>query len=100
MAVLGCAGPDRYSVVRPRPTPSAGGVVCAPNLALGPSAEHGRLAELFNARLARPSVAVGYRLGDVSYYSELIYDDQTFYDRYGGGFYREAETFRTGVRLR
>jgi hypothetical protein len=46
-----------------------------------------------------PSVDHGYRSGDVTYYSRIIYDDQSYYDRYTG-FSNVANALQTGVLLR
>ena len=43
---------------------------------------------------------IGYRFDDRSYHTEVIYDDQAFYERLGGGYFRAAETIRTGVLVR
>ena len=73
----------------------------AANLLLGPSPDHTRLAELHAYRSSWPSVSSGYLFDDVSTYTEVIYDDQSFYDwQYGGGYTREAVSVRTGVLVR
>ncbi|MBU0639638.1 MAG: hypothetical protein KKB50_12290 [Planctomycetes bacterium] len=99
LLLFGCAARQPGVVIRS----SAGTHArCAPvvaNLALGPSAEHGRVAALFAYRTSWPTVAIGYRFDQISQYTELIYDDQTFYDWHGGGYYRESETIHSGVLL-
>jgi len=80
--------------------PAAPAVSTPANLALGPTAEHGRIAEYFTQRSTWPSVPVGYRLDDAAYHVEVIYDDQSFYDRLGGGYFRMSETARTSTMLR
>ena len=95
----GCAGPAG-GVVLYGPTGThegAGGP--APNLALGPSADHLWVACELTQRSAWPSVDVGYRFDDFSYYSEVQFDNQHYYDRYGA-YYRAAESVRTGVLVR
>lgn len=85
-----------------------GGGVYAPgpgypvaNLALGPSRDHTRLAEAHAYRSSWPAVKLGYHFDDVSTYTEVIYDDQSYYDGlHGGGFTREAVSVRTGVMVR
>lgn len=100
LLLAGCAAPNRGVVIHSSPPGAVEELSTAPNLVLGPSAEHARLAQLFTQRSSWPAVDAGYRLEEISVYNEVIYDDQTFYDRYGGGYYREAETYRTGVLLR
>jgi hypothetical protein len=73
----------------------------AANLVIGPTRDHGWLAESFAYRSQWPAVDAGYAFDDVSTYTEIIYDDQSFYDwRYGGGYTREAISVRTGVVVR
>lgn len=69
------------------------------NLVLARSAETARLAPLMAERSDWPSVDHGYRSGDVTYYSRIIYDDQSYYDRYTG-FSNVANALQTGVLLR
>jgi hypothetical protein len=70
-------------------------------LALGPARHDTWLAESYAYRSSWPSVRVGYTFDDVSTFSEVIYDDQSFYDwRYGGGYTRESVSVRTGVVVR
>ena len=69
------------------------------NLALGPSAEHLRLAQRLAVRSDWPSVETGYRLDDVTFYMTAIYDEQSYYDRYGSLFH-DTQSLQTGVRLR
>ena len=88
--LAGCAGPGKYAVLH---APAA-------NLALGPTAEHVRLGEAFAYRSAWPSVDAGYRFEDTSFFSQVIFDDQSFYDRLGGGLYHETQTVRTGIMVR
>jgi len=45
-------------------------------------------------------VPIGYRFDDRSYHTEITYDDQAFYERLGGGYFRAAETIRSGVLVR
>lgn len=94
ITLAGCAaGPSAVYVGRPGVAPA--------NLAIGPSTSHTFLSEAFAYRSAWPSVSVGYRFDDVSTYTELIFDDESFYDTgYGSGFTREAVSFRTGVLVR
>ena len=98
LLLSGCATRERAAVLGNTPGPH-GPPRCA-NLALGPTAEHGHIAELFTRRSTWPSVETGYRFGETSYYTEVNYDDQAFYDRFGGGFHRGSESYRSGVLLR
>lgn len=71
-----------------------------PNLALGSAAEHNLIGEALTARTAWPAVEGGYRFDDVSYFSQVIFDDQAFYDRLGGGFFQGNQSVRSSVLLR
>ncbi len=71
----------------------------APNLALGPSAEHLRTATELTYRSTWPSVDAGYWVDDVSYLTEVQYDEQVHFDRLGW-YYRTAESVHTAVRAR
>lgn len=93
--LAGCAGADRALVYAPPPgRPTA-------NLALGRTPDETWLAEAQAYRTTWPAVDGGYIFDDISTYSELIYDDQSFYDtRYGGGYTRAAVSARRGVLVR
>jgi len=95
LIVTGCAGGNGVVVYAPGPErPPA-------NLVLGPSRDHVYLAESFAQRSSWPSVWSGYVFDDVSSYTEVIYDDQSYYDGFhGGGYTREAISVRTGVIVR
>ena len=104
MVLAGCAGwlLSTAGCGQPR-----GGVVHAwgadrvANLALGPTRDHTWLAESFAYRSSWPSVELGYVFDDLSSYTEVIYDDESYYSGlYGGGFTREAVSVRTGVLVR
>lgn len=95
LMLTGCTAGDRAVVY----VPGAGQP--AANLALGPSRDHGWLAESFAWRSSWPSVQAGYRFDDVSSYMEVIYDDQSYYGGLDGGSYtHEAISVRTGVWVR
>lgn len=70
------------------------------NLALGPSAAHNRIGELFATRSDWPAVTDGYRFRDVERYFEYSFDDQAFYEDDGGSFYHGAGAWRTGAHIR
>lgn len=70
------------------------------NLALGPSAEHNRLAEALGERYGWRDVEQGYVYDDFSVHYRHTYDDQSFYERDGASFYYVGETYRTGVLVR
>jgi hypothetical protein len=93
--VTGCAGGHGAVVYAPGPQRPAA------NLALGPSRDHVWLAETFAGRSSWPSVRAGYVFDDVSSYTEVIYDDQSYYGGlHGGGYTREAISVRSGVLVR
>lgn len=93
--LAGCAARGKAVVYVPR----SGHPVA--NCALGPTRDHTWLAEDFAQRSAWPSVHTGIRFDDVSSYSEVIFDDQSFFDlRDGGGYLREAVSVRSGVLVR
>lgn len=71
------------------------------NLALGAHPEHNWLAEGFTYRSSWPSVEAGYRFNDATHYTQFTYDDQSYYDDFGGGSYtRESIAVRSGVIVR
>jgi hypothetical protein len=95
ITLSGCVGGERVAVYAPGP-----GVSVA-NLALGPSRDHTFLAETYAYRSSWPSARLGYLFDDVSTYTEVIYDDQSYYSwRGGGSFAREAVSVRSGVLFR
>jgi hypothetical protein len=95
LLVAGCAG--RNDAVRYAPGPQCSSA----NLAIGPTRDHGWLAEGFAGRSSWPSAPLGYVFDDLSSYTEVIYDDQSYYDGFhGGGYTREAISIRTGVLVR
>lgn len=71
-----------------------------PNLVMGERADENRLAQEFAGRSAWPSFDVGYAVEDVSFFSTFSYDDQSFYDRYSGGYSRQSVSHRAGVIVR
>jgi len=94
LVLAGCTGPTA-TVYLARPSSTVA------NLVLGPSAEHTWLAGEYASRSSWPSVQTGYVFEDFSAYSELIFDDQSFYDRRDGGSYtRQAVSVRSGVVMR
>ena len=90
-ALAGCSSSQRGAVLSAEP-----GVRPQANLALGPSAQHLRLAELWATRSNWPAVDRGYRQSDVTYYTRVHYDTQSYYDRYGS-LYHETQTVQTGT---
>jgi hypothetical protein len=87
-----CAAPSATMMVGTPNRPVAA------NLALGPSRQHAAIAPLY-ARSDWPATIYGYRIGEVTDYSTVIYDEEDRYDEYGALF-RAAETVRSGVLLR
>jgi hypothetical protein len=71
-----------------------------PNLVLGPSRDHLHLAQTLPPREDWPSVFTGYRVDESSSYTEIIQDDQFFYDSLGGVYFRFGEEVRTGLFVR
>jgi hypothetical protein len=95
LLLAGCADVNGPTVYAPR----LGGPVA--NLVLGPAPDYTALAETYAYRSSWPSARLGYVFDDVATYTELIYDDQSYYDaRNGGGYTREAVSVRTGVWIR
>ncbi|MBL8877837.1 MAG: hypothetical protein JNG88_01855 [Phycisphaerales bacterium] len=72
---------------------------CA-NLALGPTREDAVFAEAFAGRLNWPSYDRGYLLDSTTYVTQFQYDDQSFYDRLGGGFMDSTESVRNEIWVR
>jgi hypothetical protein len=70
------------------------------NLVLGPSPRTGQIAETLAQRSSWPAVENGYRFDEMTYFSEYTYDDQSFYDYWGGAFISARQTIRTGVSIR
>ena len=96
----GCAAHEPSVVVVHEVLPPPADNYRPPNLVLGPSAEHARLGEWFAARSDWPSMESGMRLEEVSTYIDATYDDQAYYDRFGGAFFKVQESVRTGVFVR
>jgi hypothetical protein len=71
-----------------------------PNLALGPTADDARLGEWFAFRSDWPASDYGVRLEELSTYLDATYDDQAYYDRFGGAFFKVQSSTRTGVLVR
>jgi hypothetical protein len=95
LILTGCAGGERAVVYAPGPGQPAA------NLALGPARDHVWLAESFAGRSSWPAAYAGYRFDDVSSFTEVIYDDQSYYDSFDGGSYtRAAISVRSGVVVR
>ena len=70
------------------------------NLALGPAPAVAALAEQMAGRTPAPGAYVGYALGEMAFSSVFTYDDQSFYDRLGGAYFHEADSFRMQGWLR
>ena len=95
LTLTGCAASNGVVAYAPGPARPAA------NLALGPLPDHTWLAESFAGRSSWPSVQLGYVFDDVSSYTEVIYDDQSYYGGFdGGSFTREAISIRSGVLVR
>lgn len=92
LTIVGLAG----CASRPAATVMVGG----PNLLLGPDRETNLLARELAFRSDWPSVNAGYIFDDTSSFTTYSVDDQTFFDRQGGGYYGASESIRTGVLVR
>ena len=94
IGLSGCAAPLRFTTLAATPQLPA-----PANLALGPSVHDARLATLLTERSDWPSVSNGYQVDDVTMYFTTTYDVQSHYDRFGALYY-EAQSVRSGVRVR
>lgn len=94
----GCAAQPAGHVVWYQP--EGGRRATGANLVFGPPPHYADYAALFAGRARWPVADAGYRLGEASYYADITVDDQSFYDRRGGGHYQSATTYRTGLFLR
>ena len=91
--LAGCSSDHRGTVLR-ADTDRA-------NLAVGPTRDCTGLAEALAYRRSWPVANAGYHFADAASYTEVIYDDQSFYDwRYGGGYTHESISVRSGVIVR
>lgn len=70
------------------------------NLVLGPSPEVARSAERFGPRTLVPDAIIGYRVDSYSTSTTILFDDQSFYDRMGGGVFHGAVSERSETWLR
>ncbi len=94
LGVAGCQAPPHFAVLGNEGPEGP----CA-NLVLGRSPESAALAEVIEPRADWPTMDRGMRLDDVTYFSNITYDEQTYYDRYNNLFYG-MQAVRTGVYLR
>ncbi|MFO0837770.1 MAG: hypothetical protein U1D55_04530 [Phycisphaerae bacterium] len=95
--LIGCAAP-RQAVLRDDPLDYESPP--APNLVLGGGPRLLRIADDLTERSNWPSVPIGYRFNEESYSTHISYDDQSYYDRFGGGFNYVTQSVRTGVLVR
>ncbi len=72
----------------------------AANLALGSHPQQVRVGEALTYRSDWPAVRSGYVLEDVASFFSYSYDDQSFYDRFGGGYFSLFESTRHGIMAR
>lgn len=72
----------------------------AANLALGSHPQHVQIGELLTYRSDWPAVRMGYVFEDIASFFIHSYDDQSFYDRLGGGHFNLFEATRQGVVVR
>ncbi|MCA9244137.1 MAG: hypothetical protein KDA32_09295 [Phycisphaerales bacterium] len=56
--------------------------------------------EWYAGRAEWPTAYGGFVTEDESTAVEIEYDDQSFYDRFGGGYYRSTQTVRVRSRSR
>lgn len=85
----GCASTPRITYV-------AGGA----NLALGRTAYETAVALDAPTRGPWGRASTGIRVEDVTTFSEMIYDDQSFFDAFGGSYYHASFSIREGVQVR
>ncbi len=92
--LVGCTAPQAHA-------PGQGVLVGkgGANLALGPTAEYGALAAEFNQRSDWPATSTGYRLPEISDYTEVLFDDQLIPDAFNFSF-RVQQSFRSGTMIR
>ena len=92
LTLAGCCC-DRHAVIRSsRPVA---------NLAIGPTSDHTALSQAYTYRSSWPSVRAGYLFDDLSTYTEVIYDDESYISRFNAGsFNREAVSVRSRVLVR
>ncbi len=100
LTLTGCASPPSANVLVSEHYDPPAAAWALPNLVLGPSVEHARLGEWYTLRSGWPETPIGVRLGEISEYSDVTYDDESYYDRFGGAFYRIRQSVRTGAVLR
>jgi hypothetical protein len=98
LPLLGCgsppaAGPRQPGYGHPAPPRVA-------NLALGSHPEHVQIGGELTYRSDWPAVRYGYVIEDVASFFSFSYDDQSFYDRFGGGYFSLFEATRQGVIAR
>lgn len=91
----GCAHSDRGAALQTGHPYESGG-----NLLLGTDRAAARWAEAYAGRSDWPTVATGVRYEDTTYVTEWSYDDESFTDRLGGGYYGARETIRARVIAR
>lgn len=70
------------------------------NLALGSHPVHVQLGEELTYRSDWPAFRNGYVIEDVASFFSYSYDDQSFYDRFGGGYFGLFEATRQGIIAR
>lgn len=99
LTLASCAS-DRARRSEYAPSVVKGDAARVPNLVLGPAAEDAWIAEAFAGRSRWPSVDRGYLLDSTTYITQFRYDDQSFFDRLGGGFIDSTETIRDEVWVR
>jgi len=68
------------------------------NLALGPTGEHAWLAARIAPRSDWPAIESGLRVESVTFYTDIIYDEESYYGR-NGSLYHTTQTVQTGVWL-
>jgi hypothetical protein len=90
----GCAAGGGAAVIQATPHYPA-----PANLVLGRSAMQAWLAQLQPVRTGPAAAALGIRVDDVTYYSQVLYDQEAHYDR-NGSVFSETHTLRSGVMLR
>lgn len=92
----GCrsSGPQDFAAaVRPAPIRET------PNLALGPHPDVAYIGSEINPRSDWPSIENGYRLNEVTYYTDVFVDNQYIFTNFDASF-RTGQNVRSGVLIR
>ncbi|RMF83543.1 MAG: hypothetical protein D6744_04465 [Planctomycetota bacterium] len=70
------------------------------NLLVGPRADDTRASQRLAGRSDWPAMDFGYRLDDVLATTDVTVNDESFFDRLGGGYYRTTYSTHTRTIVR